>query len=39
VKYYVSVEATKPEIEYLLVLDFEATCVKDQKLKPCSEII
>lgn len=27
------------ELEYLLVLDFEATCEEDVKLKPCSEII
>lgn len=27
------------EIEYLLVLDFEATCVEDKKIEPCPEII
>jgi inhibitor of KinA sporulation pathway (predicted exonuclease) len=36
VKYYVPAD---PDIEYLLVLDFEATCIKDSKIQPCPEII
>ena len=36
VKYYLPAE---PNIEYLLVLDFEATCIKDMKIQPCPEII
>ena len=28
-----------PELEYLLVLDFEATCLQNQRIEPCSEII
>jgi inhibitor of KinA sporulation pathway (predicted exonuclease) len=36
VKFFVPVE---PDLEYLLVLDFEATCIKDQKINPCPEII
>lgn len=27
------------DFDYLLVLDFEATCEENVKLKPCSEII
>ena len=23
------------EVEYLLVLDFEATCIEDKKIEPC----
>ena len=29
----------KTEIRFLLVLDFEATCIEYGKLEPCSEII
>lgn len=29
----------KPEIRYLMILDFEATCINNGKLEPCSEII
>lgn len=29
----------KNDFEYVLVIDFEATCEDGQKLKPCSEII
>ena len=36
VKFYV---AAQPGIQFLLVLDFEATCIKDQKIQPCPEII
>lgn len=36
VKYYVLAD---PDIEYLLVLDFEATCIKDSKIQSCPEII
>lgn len=32
-------ELHQTEIEYLLVLDFEATCVEDKKIEPCPEII
>jgi inhibitor of KinA sporulation pathway (predicted exonuclease) len=32
-------EGYATELEYLLVLDFEATCVEDKKIEPCPEII
>ena len=39
VKYYLPAENNKPELQFLLVLDFEATCIKNNKIYPCPEII
>jgi len=35
VRFYLPAENNKPEIKYLLVLDFEATCIKNNKIYPC----
>lgn len=39
VVFHLPPENIKPDIRFLLVLDFEATCLKNEKIQPCPEII